>query len=246
MVPSPWSGSTAHATEQVSTACSRYTSYSRHKRASGACRLSASALIGAVVRARHRRWSQGRDERRRPPHGALLLSPTARRGGLSALRLLRLPRLLRPRYAFATHSAISPRPVGRLDRADNAQAGRGEAAEGRRAAAFLRPETPGSPPGRRKMRAERDSCRGGCSAEHRAVSVATLVASGGVGDPVVVVGWPGALQPPAPTDPGVTVSRHRALLTGRSARANPSPVREQVGRSIEHPSPPALEARKGS
>ena len=26
------------------------------------------------------------------------------------------------------------------------------------------------------------------------------------------VGWPGALQPPAPTDPGVTVSRHRALL----------------------------------
>src|SRR5206468_4193559 len=28
------------------------------------------------------------------------------------------------------------------------------------------------------------------------------------------VGWPGASQPPAPTDPGVTVSRHRALLTG--------------------------------
>jgi hypothetical protein len=28
-----------------------------------------------------------------------------------------------------------------------------------------------------------------------------------------VVGSPGALQPPAPTDPGVTVSRHRALLT---------------------------------
>jgi integrase len=26
------------------------------------------------------------------------------------------------------------------------------------------------------------------------------------------VGWPGASQPPAPTDPGVTVSRHRALL----------------------------------
>ena len=29
----------------------------------------------------------------------------------------------------------------------------------------------------------------------------------------MAVGWPGALQPPAPTDPGVTVSRHRALLT---------------------------------
>jgi hypothetical protein len=26
------------------------------------------------------------------------------------------------------------------------------------------------------------------------------------------VGSPGASQPPAPTDPGVTVSRHRALL----------------------------------
>ena len=31
-----------------------------------------------------------------------------------------------------------------------------------------------------------------------------------------VGGWPGASQPPAPTDPGVTVSRHRALLTSRS------------------------------
>jgi hypothetical protein len=30
------------------------------------------------------------------------------------------------------------------------------------------------------------------------------------------VGWPGASQPPAPSDPGVTVSRHRALLIGPS------------------------------
>ena len=29
------------------------------------------------------------------------------------------------------------------------------------------------------------------------------------------VGWPGASQPPAPTDPGVTLSRHPALLTSR-------------------------------
>src|ERR1019366_8051220 len=29
-----------------------------------------------------------------------------------------------------------------------------------------------------------------------------------------LVGWPGASQPPAPSDPGVTVSRHRALLIG--------------------------------
>ena len=34
----------------------------------------------------------------------------------------------------------------------------------------------------------------------------------GLGRPV---GWPGALQPPAPSDPGVTVSRHRALLIAR-------------------------------
>ena len=30
------------------------------------------------------------------------------------------------------------------------------------------------------------------------------------------LGWPGASQPPAPSDPGVTVSRHRALLISRS------------------------------
>jgi hypothetical protein len=41
-----------------------------------------------------------------------------------------------------------------------------------------------------------------------------------------VVGSPGASQPPAPSDPGVTVSRHRALLTSRSVRANPLPVGE--------------------
>src|SRR3954469_15361184 len=29
------------------------------------------------------------------------------------------------------------------------------------------------------------------------------------------VGWPGASRPPAPIDPGVTVSRHRALLISR-------------------------------
>ena len=43
---------------------------------------------------------------------------------------------------------------------------------------------------------------------------------------VVLVGWPGASQPPAPSDPGVTVSRHRALLTGPSVRADPLPVSE--------------------
>jgi hypothetical protein len=47
----------------------------RHKRASGARRLRASALIEAVVRPGHRRWSQGSDESNRPPDRALLLSP---------------------------------------------------------------------------------------------------------------------------------------------------------------------------
>jgi len=43
------------------------------------------------------------------------------------------------------------------------------------------------------------------------------------GASTAVVGWPGALQPPAPSDPGVTVSRHRALLTSsvRSALSRP-------------------------
>jgi hypothetical protein len=50
---------------------------------------------------------------------------------------------------------------------------------------------------------------------------------------VIAVGSPGASQLPAPTDPGVTVSRHRALLTGLSVRADPPPVGEQAGLSFE-------------
>ena len=52
---------------------------SRHKRASGACSLRASALVEAVVRAGRRCPSQGGDDRRRPPNRALLLSPTSAR-----------------------------------------------------------------------------------------------------------------------------------------------------------------------
>ena len=51
----------------------------RHKRASRACSLRASARIEAVVRAGRRCWFQGGDERRRPPNRSLLLSPTSRR-----------------------------------------------------------------------------------------------------------------------------------------------------------------------
>jgi len=47
------------------------------------------------------------------------------------------------------------------------------------------------------------------------------------------VGWPGASQPPAPTDPGVTLARHRALLTSWSVRVDPPPVGEQAGLSLE-------------
>src|SRR6266511_5719165 len=60
-----------------------------------------------------------------------------------------------------------------------------------------------------------------------------------------VGGWPWASQPPAPTDPGVTVSRHRALLTSRSERTNPSPMGEQAGFSLEEPGPPPLEPLVG-
>src|SRR6266542_1654583 len=63
--------------------------------------------------------------------------------------------------------------------------------------------------------------------------------------PNPVGGWPGASQPPAPTDPGVTVSRHRALLTNRSERTNPSPMGEQAGFSLEEPGPPPLEPLVG-
>src|SRR5918995_2094024 len=55
------------------------------------------------------------------------------------------------------------------------------------------------------------------------------------------VGWPGASQPPAPSDPGVTVSRHRALLIGPSLRTDPPPVREEAGLSFLQPGPPPLE-----
>ena len=46
----------------------------RHKRASGACRLRASALIKTVVRAGHRRWSQNR---RTPPTAGSRAAPIA-------------------------------------------------------------------------------------------------------------------------------------------------------------------------
>ena len=63
-----------------------------------------------------------------------------------------------------------------------------------------------------------------------------------------MVGWPGALQPPAPSDPGVTVSRHRALLTssvglrsrepissGRRGSALVRAVRSTIARTVGRP-----------
>ena len=48
----------------------------------------------------------------------------------------------------------------------------------------------------------------------------------------VGVGWPGGSQPPAPTDPGVTVSRHRALLTRRSVRTRGPTSTGRTGRAV--------------
>src|SRR4051812_33581875 len=62
----------------------------------------------------------------------------------------------------------------------------------------------------------------------------------------MVVGWPGALQPPAPSDPGVTVSRHRALLISPSGRADLRPMREETGLAVLESGPPAHEALMGA
>src|SRR6266568_9632717 len=60
--------------------------------------------------------------------------------------------------------------------------------------------------------------------------------------------WSGSLgesHPQAPADPGVTVSRHRALLTNQSVRADPGPVSEQSGLSFLQPFPPLREPLVG-
>src|SRR3954447_12055643 len=62
--------------------------------------------------------------------------------------------------------------------------------------------------------------------------------------PCAWVGSPGASQPPAPTDPGVTVSRHRALLIGLG-RADHAPVGEEAWLSGEQPGQPLAVALVG-
>src|SRR5664280_40566 len=50
--------------------------------------------------------------------------------------------------------------------------------------------------------------------------------AGGLEGQVEQVGWPGAFQPRAPADPGVTVSRYRALvilITRQTGRKEPIP-----------------------
>ena len=61
----------------------------------------------------------------------------------------------------------------------------------------------------------------------------------------VGVGWPGASQPPAPTDPDITVSRYSAPLTHRSERANPLPLGEEARCPLEHLVPPPREPLEG-
>jgi hypothetical protein len=60
------------------------------------------------------------------------------------------------------------------------------------------------------------------------------------GEPAAV-GSPGASQLPAPTDPGVTVSRHPALLIDRwsiAVGAGPAPLSKEGGLSFDQPFPP--------
>ena len=59
------------------------------------------------------------------------------------------------------------------------------------------------------------------------------------------VGWPGALQPPAPTDPGVTVSRHRALLISVSTQRTHCHWANRRGSRSMQPRPPPLEPLEG-
>src|SRR6266511_1868683 len=65
------------------------------------------------------------------------------------------------------------------------------------------------------------------------------------GSPNLWAGGRGHRTPPAPTDPGVTVSRHRALLTSRSESTNQSPMCEQAGFSLVDSGPPPLQPRVG-
>src|SRR5664280_2174303 len=54
------------------------------------------------------------------------------------------------------------------------------------------------------------ACDGSCGS----VNLGRIHARRGLrpSDDIQMVGWPGASQPPAPTDPYVTVSRHTALV----------------------------------
>ena len=117
----------------------------RHKRASGACRFLANSLVEAVVSARSRSRSHRHADHRQGDQtsAAAIAHPGVRR--LGASRLLRLSRVLRPRYAFATHSAVVPRAGGRLHGPDDAQVEPREVAVGRRAIAFVGLLTTGSP-----------------------------------------------------------------------------------------------------
>ena len=71
-------------------------------------------------------------------------------------------------------------------------------------------------------------------------------------DPQAQVGSPGALQPPAPTDPGVTVSRHPALLirllvnTGRSVGPSASGRRGRAVVCAARPTTPRSWSRSGA
>jgi len=83
----------------------------RHKRASRACSLRASARIEAVVRAGRRCWSQGGDERRRPPNRVLLLSPSSTRRASRGATIPFIPAPPRSALARWRRSSTPPAPA---------------------------------------------------------------------------------------------------------------------------------------
>jgi len=76
-----------------------------------------------------------------------------------------------------------------------------------------------------------------CEASSLAVLLAVLLG-------LVDAGWPGALQPPAPTDPGVTVSHHPAPLTMLKERG-PTAIGRRDGAVFRAVRPPPLEPLVG-
>jgi len=96
--------------------------------------------------------------------------PATRRARPGAPRPLLFSRLPRHRYAFATHSTVSPRAGGRLHCPDDAQTEPREADGSRRTSVLVGRETPGSPRMQSRGVARPDDCIGQWRTQRRPVS----------------------------------------------------------------------------